>query len=200
MGIRTNLSQRALKSPASRFGFRLALTAILSSALLLTAFPAATTEAATVGNCQNARSYPGASTGEIRWSGMAECFSMFLEHGFIYTITVDAGPSSYRYSRNINDPLGDSVLTLYRSKLPGIGIEDPYNDTIFEQVAMNDDYALPAHLGSRVTYDVTGTPYMSTLFVARVAGYGTTVGTYSITVNRSAVADLDACEHVYDYW
>ena len=181
----------------SQMGLRSFAVVALAAVMLVAGLPSREASAATVGNCDTVASYPRTSFGKIRWAGMSQCFAMFLEHGFTYTITVDAGHRSYAHSTNYYEPLGDSVLVLFKSNTPGVGVNDPYNAAFFDYVGMNDDYAVPAHLGSRITYEVTGNPHMSTLFIARVSGFNQAVGTYSISVTRSVQADIDHCEHIF---
>ena len=192
------LRQGRLALPARQVCFRFAIVGMLAAMLLLATMPAQSTRAATVGNCDTLAAYPQYSWGKIRWSGMSQCFAMMLDHGFTYTITVDAGSREFAGSNNPYEPLGDSVLILYRSNVDRIQINDPYNASYFSYVGMNDDYAIPSHLGSRISYEVTGESGRSSLFIARVSGFGGAVGTYSITVTRSVSADLDDCRHIFE--
>lgn len=176
---------------------RIVAVAVLVAVMLVAGLPSRDASAATVGNCDAVVSYPQTASGTIRRAGASQCFAMFLEHGFIYTITIDAGPREYAGSTSLRAPLGDSVLVLYKSRFPGISVSDPYDAGSFDYVGMNDDYALPTHLGSRITYEVTGNPRMSTLFVARVSGFNQAVGTFTLSVTRSVEVDLDGCEHIF---
>ncbi len=180
-----------------RHSVRVLAVVALATALLIGGLPARDASAATVGNCDTVASYPQLSYGKIRWAGMSQCFAMLLEHGYAYTITVDAGHRSYAQSQNYYEPLGDSVLLLYKSTVPGVSVNDPYNAGNFSYIGMNDDYAAPAHLGSRISYEVTGSPGMHTLFVARVSGFNQAVGTYSISVTRSVQVNIAPCVHVF---
>ena len=188
---------RQLPTSAKQLGVRLTCAALLAGMLLLTALSAGTTRAAPVGNCDTVAGYPAMQYGKIRWAGMSQCFAMDLEHGYTYTITVDAGDRSFASSNNVYDPLGDSVLLLYRAKVDRIQINAPYDAAYYDYVGMNDDYAVPAHLGSRMTVSVTGDANRSTRFIARVSGFNTAVGAYSISVTRSVQADPGACAHVF---
>ena len=198
MNSAQTFGQRLSEIPARQMGFRFAIVGLLAATLLITALPPQSTHAATVGNCDTIAAYPQYSWGKIRWSGMSQCFAMMLEHGFTYTITVDAGSREFAGSNNPYEPLGDSVLILYRSNTDRIQINDPYNASYFSYVGMNDDYAIPTHLGSRISYEVTGERGRSSLFVARVSGFNSAIGTYSISVTRSISIDLDDCRHIFE--
>jgi hypothetical protein len=200
-----NALQPSRQNMAGIFGMRtamrLALAALLGITLLALALPARSASAATVGDCATVTHLGDSAWGKIRWAGMSQCYSLYLDEGYMYTFTVDAGDRYYTSSSNVYDPLGDSVLTLYRDTTGRVQVNDPFNAAYFETVGVNDDYAPSVHRGSRLTVDLSAgsgrANPRSTLYVARVSGYATAVGTYSITVTRAAVADLGSCDSYF---